>query len=424
MLRGVSILVSFLLVPLTLGYLNPVRYGIWLTLTSVVNWVNVLDIGLGTGLRNKFAEAIARGEDELARSYVSTSYAFIGLIALAAVIVFWLINPMLQWAKILNTPLDMESELASLAGIVFTFFCLRLVFGLVGTMLIADQRPAMNSLVEVATNVVSLIVVYVLTKTIESSLFWLGLMISLITAAVPFVANFWFFNAKYKKYRPSLRYVKLKYVRELMSLGVQFFVIQMASIVIFSSSNIIITQFFGPSEVTPFNIAFKYYGVASLAFLMVLAPFWSAYTDASVKDDKAWIERTNRKLKSFWLLLVAAVVLMTVFADEVYSFWVGNEVHVPFSMSVSMAVYVLIIAWSSIFAYFINSTGKLRLQLWVAVGVALANIALAILLAKNLELRGTGVVLATCIALLPGCYLWPVQMKKLLTGVASGIWTK
>ena len=68
MLRIVSVLINFLLVPLTLNYLNPTRYGIWLTLTSVINWVNVLDIGLGTGLRNKFAEALATNDDGLARS--------------------------------------------------------------------------------------------------------------------------------------------------------------------------------------------------------------------------------------------------------------------------------------------------------------------------------------------------------------------
>lgn len=423
-LRAISTLTNFLLVPLTLHYLNPTRYGIWLTLTSLVTWVNVLDIGLGTGLRNKFAEATAKGDDELARCYVSTSYLFIGLISFLTILVFMVVNPMLHWTSILNTPPDMESELSSLAGIVFIFFCLRLVFGLIGTILIADQRPAMNSSLEVAINVLSLLVVYVMTKFLMSSLFWLGFAISFITIIIPFLANFWFFNRKYRKYIPSVQYMKLKYARELMSLGVQFFILQMAGIIIYSSSNIIISQFFGPSEVTPFNIAFKYYGVASMAFLMVLTPFWSAYTDAYVKGDKGWIERANSKLKIFWLALMIAVILMTVIANKVYALWVGTNVHVPYSLSVSMAIYVLAFAWSNIFAYFINGTGKLRLQLWVAGIAGLLNIPLAIILAKNFGLGSTGVILATTIALVPGCFLWPLQMKKLLAGNASGVWIK
>jgi O-antigen/teichoic acid export membrane protein len=51
-IKGASILLSLLLVPLTLDYLNPYEYGIWLTLSSVLMWINYFDIGLGNGLRN------------------------------------------------------------------------------------------------------------------------------------------------------------------------------------------------------------------------------------------------------------------------------------------------------------------------------------------------------------------------------------
>jgi O-antigen/teichoic acid export membrane protein len=422
-LRAVSTLTNFLLVPLTLHYLNPTRYGIWLTLTSIVTWVNVLDIGLGTGLRNKFAEAVARGEHELARSYVSTSYAFISLFALGAVLIFWVINPFLHWAAILNTPQEMNPELRSLALVAFTCFFLRVVFSLIGTILVADQRPAMNNMLDVLVNVLALGVVFLLTRSVDSSLFWVGSSISIITAVVPLTANIWYFRRKYVKYLPSLKYVKVEYARELMGLGIKFFIIQMAGIFIFASSNIIITQFFGPAEVTPYNIAFKYYGAAAQAFLMIITPFWSAYTDAYTRGDTGWIIRTNKKLRQIWGWQVAAVVVMTLASPYVYRLWVGESVRIPWLLSMFMGAYVLIVAWSNIFAYFINSTGKLRLQLWVAVGVAVVNIALSVLLARNLGLGSTGVVLATCLALLPGCFAWPVQMKKLLAGETGTIWT-
>lgn len=74
-IKGASILLSLLLVPITLDYLNPYEYGIWLTLSSVLMWINYFDIGLGNGLRNKLSEALAVGDDNLARIYVSTSLA-------------------------------------------------------------------------------------------------------------------------------------------------------------------------------------------------------------------------------------------------------------------------------------------------------------------------------------------------------------
>src|SRR5665647_2891168 len=66
-IKGLSIAISLVLVPLTINYINPSRYGIWLTLSSIIAWFSFFDIGFGNGLRNKFAEALAEGQEELAR---------------------------------------------------------------------------------------------------------------------------------------------------------------------------------------------------------------------------------------------------------------------------------------------------------------------------------------------------------------------
>ena len=76
-LRGISIVISFLLVPLTIDYLNATEYGIWLTLSSILIWVDFFDIGIGHGLRNKLSEALASNDHELGRCYVSTTFVFL-----------------------------------------------------------------------------------------------------------------------------------------------------------------------------------------------------------------------------------------------------------------------------------------------------------------------------------------------------------
>ncbi|HOP12476.1 MAG TPA: LPS biosynthesis flippase, partial [Lentimicrobium sp.] len=72
-IKGVSIIVGFIFVPLLIGYLGEVEYGIWITMSSILAWVNYFDIGLGNGLRNRFAESLAKGEHQMARIYVSTA---------------------------------------------------------------------------------------------------------------------------------------------------------------------------------------------------------------------------------------------------------------------------------------------------------------------------------------------------------------
>ena len=88
-----SIISNFMLVPLTINYLDTENYGIWLTLTSFISWFSFFDIGLGNGLRNKFAEAKTLGNYTDAQAFVSTAYFTIGCISLFIVIVFFFLEP-------------------------------------------------------------------------------------------------------------------------------------------------------------------------------------------------------------------------------------------------------------------------------------------------------------------------------------------
>ena len=57
--KFVAIILSLVIVPISIDYLDVEQYGIWLTLSSVVAWLSFFDVGLGHGFRNRFTEAKA-----------------------------------------------------------------------------------------------------------------------------------------------------------------------------------------------------------------------------------------------------------------------------------------------------------------------------------------------------------------------------
>lgn len=59
-LKIISLSTSLLIVPITINYLNKEVYGIWMTITSILFWINTFDIGLGNGMRNYLTEAISQ----------------------------------------------------------------------------------------------------------------------------------------------------------------------------------------------------------------------------------------------------------------------------------------------------------------------------------------------------------------------------
>ena len=87
LIKGWSVVVQLLLVPLTLACLNPYEYGIWMTLSTVLIWIDSFDVGLGNGLRNKLAEFVARNEWTKARQAVSTTFFTLVLIMVPAIFI-------------------------------------------------------------------------------------------------------------------------------------------------------------------------------------------------------------------------------------------------------------------------------------------------------------------------------------------------
>ena len=85
-LKGISVVISFLFVPLAIKFLGTEKYGIWLTVSSVIAWINIFDFGLGNGLRNKLVEAITLKKNHLAKTYVSTSYVMVFLLSVVRMV--------------------------------------------------------------------------------------------------------------------------------------------------------------------------------------------------------------------------------------------------------------------------------------------------------------------------------------------------
>ena len=74
LIKGWMGLIQLLIVPITLFCLGSYENGIWMTISSILIWIDSLDIGLGNGLRNKLAAQLAHGDIEKARESVSSTF--------------------------------------------------------------------------------------------------------------------------------------------------------------------------------------------------------------------------------------------------------------------------------------------------------------------------------------------------------------
>ncbi len=422
--KSINVGSSILIVPLVLDYLDQTRYGIWLTLASIVLWFNFFDVGLGHGLRNKLAEALANKKYQLAKKYISTTYAIVFIISVCLFLAFLFTNTFLNWSELLNTSEVSHEELNIVAIVVFGFFTLRLTFNLINKILLANQRPALKEAGEAIGHILNLLIIFVLLNTADDSLLYLSISYSGAPIVILVFFSFYLFLGPFKEIAPGFRYIDLKLSKDLLNLGGKFFVIQISAVILYASDNMIITQLFTPADVTPYQIAHRYFGVMMMGFSMIVTPFWSAITEAYVKGEMKWIKNSISKLIKIWVLILIGLTIMLIISDFVYNLWVGNRVYIPFVLSAAWAIFIGMQTLNMVFVQFINGTGKVKLQMVVAVIGALLNIPLSIFIAKQLNFGVVGVIAATIIEQLLVFFIIYVQYHKIINGRLDGIWGK
>ncbi len=422
-LKTISILCSLIVVPLTIDYLSKYEYGIWLTIFSMVSWLSFFDLGIGNGLRNKFIEAKERGKNKLARIYVSTSYVLIGIIILFV----WSIGSIaafsVDWTKLLNTDPSLAPVLAWTIEIALTNFAGQFVFSLGKVLLLAVQKPALASSFDTVIQIAINCVILILIHTTKGSLIWLALAVTCTSTVIYFITNIWCFQTILKDYRPSWKYVRFRLVRGVMSMGFIFFFIQIINIAYYQTTNIIISHFVGPDEVTVYNIAYKYMFVLTMAFNILITPFWSAYAEARVNGDYLWMKATTRRLVKITGLIVLGGIGMVLVSPWVYKLWIGDKVQIPMIITILVCLFQLFYIWSLLWSNILFGFGKIKLQTIMTGLCVLFYLPIGIIVCSHYGVVGL-LSVALITFLIFNSWFGIIQVRKLINGTARGIWNK
>ncbi|MCB0429127.1 MAG: MATE family efflux transporter [Flavobacteriales bacterium] len=413
-IKGVSMVINILLVPLTIHYLSPTKYGLWLTIGSIMGWVNFFDIGLGHGLRNKLAESFAKDDMKKAQSYVSTAYVSIAALSMVVFLIFSIANHFINWYELLNIPSDIDEDMHAITLLVFLMFCIQFILQLINSIFLANQQPARVSFNAMLGNILILVGVLLLKQFGDGSLYQVALLFSTMPVLVLLVINLFYYRTSFRAYYPKFSAIDFKALGDVLNLGVKFFIIQVTILVFYEMSNFLISRYFGPGMVPPYTVAFRYFGILTMAFSIIMSPFWSAYTEAYTKRDFAWITKSIRQLLRIWLLMVVGAVVMLIFSKQMYFLWVKDEVTVDFDISLFMMIFVVVTSFGNIFIMLLNGIGDIRLQMIVnLIGMA-AFFPVSYLFAVMWGMGVAGIILATIICSFYGPVIAPWQVRRIL----------
>jgi O-antigen/teichoic acid export membrane protein len=356
--RALSVVVSLASVPLTLRYLEQERYGLWLTLNSIIAYLNIADLGLGAGLRNQVAKARGRGRLERTGRLLSTAFVamLVGGLAVAAagVTLTWL-APLGRWFHI--STVQVESELRSTLTVIALTFAYLLPVRMISSAQDGFQESYLGGLWSIGGSLMSLLAL-LLVIALRGDMTALALA-SFLLAQLMGLANVWHFFKRHPEARLSWRRIDLRLLRPLFSLSWQFFVLQIYTAILWQTGNLVIAVRLGANEVVPYAVAFRLTWIPMSLLASIPQALWPAYAEAAARGDWEWTRATYRRTTVLTVLAAGlASVVLSVWGRDFVAWWAGPQAQGSIWMMAGLCLYLVTGHWTNCNAILINAVGR------------------------------------------------------------------
>lgn len=415
--RGLTMILSLATVPLTLNYLGPERYGMWLTISSLIALLAFTDLGIGNGLLNAVTRTMARGEFTEARRQISSSFGLLTLLAVALAALFAVCYPIIPWASVLAvSSRDFASEAGPAVAVWLACFLIGMPLGVATQVRLARQESYIVHLTGAAGNVAAVGALLVVIVSRQGLPFLVVAM-----AGPPLVASalngLVLFRRDAPELSPSLRLADRRTGFQLLRAGFLFLILQIAIAVAFTSDTLVVAHLVGPKAVAEYGVTSKLFMIPAAIAALALSPLWPAYGEAIARGDILWTRSTLvRSVKAGLFISVPAAAALVWLGLPIIALWVGPSVTPPFLLLLGFGIWVVLSTVGSSVAMLLNGAHEIRLQAVAAVVMALVNIALSIWLTSRIGVAGVmwGTVIAYSVfVLVPMGFYVPGVLRRI-----------
>ena len=387
--KVLSVGTALISIPLTLHYLGVERFGMWMTISSLIAMLAFADFGIANGVLSAVAQAHGRDDRADLQRVVSSGFFMLSAIAACLLGLFAAAYAQVPWHAVFNVQGELARAEAGPALAVFVVcFACAIPLSVVQRVQMGLQQGFRASLWQCVGSVCALAGVLLAIK-LQGGLPWLVLAFAGAPLLAALLNSLHFYYFSRPELRPRLASCAAADATRLARMGALFFVLQVTVAVAYASDSLVIAQLLGASAVAEYAVPEKLFGLIALTVAMVLAPLWPAYGEAIARGDHAWVRRTlKRSLLMALGLAAVASVCMVIAGPFLLRWWVGDTLATSMALMVALAVWKVVEAGGNAVAVYLNGAHVIGLQVAIAIAVAVCALSLKFLLIPIFGIAG------------------------------------
>lgn len=408
---------SLITVPLTIKYLGNERFGLWMTISSLLVMAGFADFGLGNGLLNVIANAHGKDDARGIQGAISSALVALSVIGGFFLLIFLATYHAVSWADLFRVASAQARSEAGPALLVFGIcFSLNLPVGVVQRAQIGLQQGFIANMWQLAGSLAGLLAL-LLCIGLHAGLPWLILAIAGAPVAAGMLNGFIYFRVNRPDLLPRPSLVSRPTIKRITSIGAQFFMLQLVVAMAYAADNFVVARTLGAASVPEYAIPQRMFAVITMLIATLISPLWPAYGEAISRGDTAWVRKFF--IKSLLFVSSAAAIasfVLLLMSHRVIDWWVGPKIHPPLLLLIGLAVWTTMESCGSALSVFMNGAGLVRFQIALSGLFGVCCLAAKVYLTRRFGIVGlpwATIVTWGLITLLPSLAYLNRRMRKI-----------
>ena len=395
----ISLGTSILTVRLTFRYLGAERYGMWMTITSIVMMFGFADLGMSNGLINLIADSMGREDRQAARQAVSSGFWMLSMVAAVLSIGAAIAYPFVDASRLFNVHSSLAMHESGPALLVFfACFALNLPLGTVRGTQSGMQQGFLNNMWSTLGTLLSLGAM-LLAIHLHAGLPVLVLSLSLPPLVASLLNGVQVFGFSHPELLPRPTAFSSRAASRLLRTGLMYFLMQVSMSIGMQSDNVVIAQILGAKSVADYAVPARLFNIVTSFLVMISGAMLPAYAEAMARSDGHWIRKSFKRVAiAGTAATIVVAVPLTIFGNRILSIWVGPQMHVSMTLLAVFAIQCVVNAYLQPVSFLLNGIGRFRVQVICGVINAGLNLGLSIFFVKHYGI--VGAVLGTVVSLI------------------------